>query len=219
MLSLVDRLSKLVKAGFVSRTQVAARPDCQFAIREACIADRAALGEFLTGLSQRARYLRFFSGAPPTSQAMLRILTGGSGCADALVATEDGVIIGHAMASDAAGPAGRHQTEIGVVVADGRRGLGVGSALVRCLLARAQARGATTVVMEVLAENRQVITMVTDHWPAHSREQSGAYLTIHAGLPPSVAGQRPGLRAPLRPAAELPRAEEEWHREQLASVR
>ena len=78
MLSLVDRLSKLVEAGFVSRTQVAAPPDFEFAIREACIADRAALGGFLTGLSQRARYLRFFSGAPPASQAMLRILAGGA---------------------------------------------------------------------------------------------------------------------------------------------
>jgi ribosomal protein S18 acetylase RimI-like enzyme len=170
----------------VSRTQVTAHPAFEYAIREACVADRPALREFLTGLSPRARYLRFFSGAPPTSQAMLAILTGGTGRTDALVATEDGVIIGHAMAGDRAGPGGSDRTEIGVVVADGRRGLGVGSALVRRLLARARARGATGVVMEVLAENRPVIAMVTDHWPVTSREQSGAYLTIHASLPESA---------------------------------
>jgi hypothetical protein len=59
----------------------------------------------------------------------------------------------------------------------------VGSALVRRLISRAQARGTTTVVMEVLAENRQVITMITDHWPVTRRHQSGGYLTIHARIP------------------------------------
>src|SRR6516164_1688345 len=149
----------MANAGFVSRTQVAGHAPFDFEIRQACSTDHAALSEFLIGLSPRVRYLRFFSGAPPTSGAMLRILAGGNGCTDALVATEDGVIIGHAMASDSTGCDG-HRTEIGVVVADGRRGMGVGSALMRCLISRAQTRGATTLVMEVLAENRQVITMI-----------------------------------------------------------
>jgi hypothetical protein len=137
---------------------------------------------------------------------MLRILTGGAGCTDALVATENGVIIGHAMASDATGQDDGRRTEIGVVVADGRRGMGVGSALVRGLLARAQERGATVLVMEVLAENRQVITMITDHWPVTRRDQSGAYLTIHAQLPQPpedkpgaspAAGRVPPARLPV----------------------
>lgn len=127
---------------------------------------------------------------------MLRILTGGSGRTDALVATENGVIIGHGMASDTTGYAGGRRTEIGVVVADGHRGMGVGSALVRGLLARARERGATVLVMEVLAENRQVITMITDHWPVTRRDQSGAYLTIHARLP-----QPPGDKPGASPAA------------------
>lgn len=167
-----------------------------FAVRKALSTDHPALREFLTGLSARVRYLRFFSGAPPVSQAMLRILTGGAGCTDALVATENGEIIGHAMASDATGDGGSHRTEIGVVVADGRRGMGVGSALVRCLLARAQERGATVLVMEVLAENQQVITMITDHWPVTHRDQSGAYLTIHARLPQPARDQPGASPAP-----------------------
>jgi GNAT superfamily N-acetyltransferase len=181
----------MANAGFVSRTQVAVPGRVDFEIREARSADHPALREFLTGLSPRVRYLRFFSGAPPTSGAMLRILTGGSGCTDALVATENSVIIGHAMASDGTGHGGSRRTEIGVVVADGRRGMGVGSALVRGLLARAQERGATVLVMEVLAENQQVITMITDHWPVTRRDQSGAYLTIHAQLPQPL-GDKPG---------------------------
>jgi GNAT superfamily N-acetyltransferase len=131
---------------------------------------------------------------------MLRILTGGVGCTDALVAVENGVIIGHAMASDATGRDG-HRTEIGVVVADGRRGMGVGSALMRCLISRAQTRGATTLVMEVLAENRPVITMITDHWPVTHQDQSGAYLTIHARLPQRRDHEWPDLRAPRLAAA------------------
>ena len=213
----------MANAGFVSRTQGAAHSCFDFEIRQASSTDCAALSEFLAGLSPRVRYLRFFTGAPPTGPAMLRILTGGTGCTDALLATEDGVIIGHAMASDSTGR-GCHRTEIGVVVADGRRGMGVGSALVRCLVSRAQARGATAMVMEVLAENRPVVTMIMDHWAVTRRDQSGAYLTIHARLPQPGDREWPELQAPRLagaepPRAERPRAEEERLSEQFASAR
>lgn len=184
----------------MNRTQVRAPRHAE--IRQACITDRPALAEFLSGLSPRARYLRFFSGAAPASQAMLRILAGGADYIDALVATERGAIIGHAMAADSAGPGG-HLTEVGVVVADGHRGLGLGSALMRLLIARAQARGVTAVVMEVLAENRQVLTMISDHWPGARQEHSGPCLTIHARLP----------------AVPLPRPGQDRHGERLAAAR
>ena len=73
-----------------------------------------------------------------------------------------------------------------MVVADDYRGQGLGSALVRQLVARAEVRGATAVVMEVLAENRQVLTMITDHWPVASQERSGAYITFSARLEPEA---------------------------------
>jgi len=118
---------------------------------------------------------------------MLRILAGGSPRTDVLVATTGtGMIIGHAMAGDRTGPGGTLLTEIGVVVADAYRGQGVGSALVRQLVAQAETRGATAVVMEVLAENRQVLTMIADHWPVASQERSGAYVTFSARLQPGV---------------------------------
>jgi GNAT superfamily N-acetyltransferase len=187
-----------MKAGFVGRTQVGTQRIEHFAIRLPCISDHEPIREFLTALSPRARYLRFFSGAAPASGAMLRILAGGSAHTDVLVATGDGVVIGHAMAGDRTGPGGIRQTEIGVVVADAYRGQGVGSALVRQLLARAQIRGATALVMEVLAENRQVLTMISDHWPVASLERSGAYITFSARLQPEVPS-RPGSE----PGAEL----------------
>jgi GNAT superfamily N-acetyltransferase len=197
----------------VRRTQVDAQRTGNFAIRRPCISDHDGIREFLTGLSPRARYLRFFSGAPPASQAMLRLLTGGGTRTDVLVATMDGVIIGHAMAGDRTGPGGARLTEIGVVVADGHRGRGVGSALVRGLIARAQIRGATALVMEVLAENRQVLTMISDHWPVASQERSGAYLTISARLQPEVPSwPGPELQPAPKPqsAPEAEPAPEPW---------
>jgi hypothetical protein len=130
-----------------------------------------------------------------------------------LLATGDGVIIGHAMAGDRTGPDGTRLTEIGVVVADAYRGRGVGSALVRQLLARAEVRGATALVMEVLAENRQVLTMISDHWPVASQERSGAYITFSARLQPEAPswpgpeprpGPGPGAQSWPDPGSWLP---------------
>jgi GNAT superfamily N-acetyltransferase len=154
----------------------------QIRIRQAGSADREALRDFLTGLSVQTRYLRFFAGTMPTSPAMLRVLAGGRQGVDAIVATRSGVIIGHAMAAYAAGPGGTPVADIGVVVADAWQGRGVGSGLVRTLTARARAHGATTMVMDVLAENRKALTMIADQWPDARHDRSAAQVTIRAGL-------------------------------------
>jgi GNAT superfamily N-acetyltransferase len=200
----------------VNRTQASpGRPE----IREACPADHAALRDFLTGLSLQARYLRFFTGASPTRPAMLRILAGGGERIDVVIAVDGGAIIGHAMACDTAGPGGARATEIGVVVADARQGRGVGSALVRALLARALARGITAVTMDVLPENRQVLAMIADHWPAARRDQSGGGIAIR--VPLAQPGQRrlprPGpRRVPQPDKRRLSRPREERLSERLA---
>ncbi len=160
-------------------------------IRQAGGGDREAIRGFLTGLSPRTRYQRFFTGAPQVNGHMLGIMAGGEDNVDAVVATENGAIIGHAMAVDATGPAGAHTAQIGVVVADACQGRGVGSALMRTLTDRARARGATAMVMDVLAENRQVLTMITDHWPAARYDPSGIYVTIQARLPRSAEDGTP----------------------------
>ena len=189
----------------MSRTQVDA---CQRGpeIRQACYSDHPAIRDFLGGLSLRARYLRFFTGAVSASPAMLRVLAGGGDHIDVVVAIEGGVIIGHAMASDMAGPGGVPVTEIGVVVTDARQGQGIGSALLRTLAARAQSRGISTVTMEVLAENRQVLGMIEHYWPASRQEMSGAYVTVNASLPQPEQRVSPHLR-------------EERHVERLALAR
>jgi predicted N-acetyltransferase YhbS len=167
-------------------------------IRQACSGDREAIKEFLAGLSPRTRYLRFFTGAPTANTATLRRLAGEGENVDAVVATEGGAIVGHAMAADTTGPGGTRVTEIGVAVTDTRQGQGVGTALTRELAARARARGATALAMDVLAENRRVMAMIGAHWPTARYDRSGPYVTVYAGLGRLDGSRRGGSLGPDR---------------------
>jgi GNAT superfamily N-acetyltransferase len=191
----------------VNRTQVDQGPAREAAtIRPPETADLAALGGFFAGLSLRSRVQRFFAPVRP-SPAMIRLAcglagqagggsrTGRAGCTDALVAVHGGVIIGHAMAADRAAdrpgdrpaPPGGLVTEIGVVVADAWQGQGVGSALVRALISRARARGVTSLTMDVLPDNRQMLAMIAAHWTVARRHRSADCVTIQVMLPVPVA--------------------------------
>ena len=167
----------------MNRTQVErARGRAAAAIRPARPADLLALRDFFEALSPQARYLRFFAPTTPSS-ALLDLLCGGDGSADAVLATRDAVIIGHAMASDRDGPRGAWMTDIGVVVADAWQGQGVGSALVQALITSAQARGVTSVAMDVLPGNHQALAMIKGHWPAARAGHTRDYDTICIQLP------------------------------------
>jgi GNAT superfamily N-acetyltransferase len=174
--------SALAWPAWAPRAPWPAWPAGQVRIRQAGSADHAALRDFLTGLSLRTRYLRFFAGALPASPATLQILAGGRPGVDALVATRNGAIIGHAMAVDGAGPNGAAMAEIGVVVADAWQGRGVGSGLLHALAGRARARGATTLAMDVLVENQRVLAMIAARWPAARHDRSAESVTVHARL-------------------------------------
>jgi len=151
------------------------------AIRPAYPEDLAALGEFFAALSPRTRYLRFFGPVTP-STALLRQLCGLPGTIDAVVAVRGGIIVGHAMAADRTDPRGARVTDIGVVVADAWQGRGLGAALMRALVTRAQARGVTLLEMDVLNGNRRVIDMITSHWPAARVERSPDSISIRIRL-------------------------------------
>jgi GNAT superfamily N-acetyltransferase len=201
MLGLVDRLSNSGHAGSVNRTQVdgtvcAAGAAASADIRPVRGSDREAIRDFLAGLSLRTRYLRFFGAIDADTPAMVRLLAGsdpagrpaggdgtGRGYVDALVATEDGTIVGHGMASDGRDPSGARVSEMGVVVADAWQGKGVGTTLTRALAARARARGAAVIVMDVLAENRDMLGVIARNFPAARRDRSGPYVSIRVPLP------------------------------------
>ena len=194
----------------MNRTQIDWAPGRAAEVRRAQSSDLAALSDFFTGLSPRTRSRRFFAPVTPTS-GMLRRLSGGTGNIDAVVAVAGDAIVGHAMAadlagtggdpmSDLAGTGGDPVTEIGVVVADAWQGLGVGAALVRALIARAQTRGVTTLTMDVLPGNRQVLAMILGHWAGARVNRSADCVTVRVRLPgPRV---RPwSASRPWRPGA------------------
>lgn len=171
------------------------------AIRQAQPDDLPALSDFFAGLSAHTRYLRFFGPVTP-SAALLRTLSGCSNSVDALVAARGSVIVGHAMAADRVEPRnsqrlqeprGSRVADIGVVVNDAWQGRGVGSALLRALITGAQARGVTTLEMDVLDGNRQVLAMVTGHWPAARVDRNSDGFAISIRLrqvrsnPPAIA--------------------------------
>jgi GNAT superfamily N-acetyltransferase len=85
-------------------------------------------------------------------------------------------------------------TDIGVVVDDAWQGRGVGAALMRAIVTGAQARGVTLLEMDVLDGNRQVLAMVTGHWPAARVERTPDGLAIRVRLP----------QASVTPAAVTP---------------
>lgn len=151
-------------------------------IRQAQSSDLAALSAFFAGLSPGTRSRRFFAPVTPTS-AMLRRLAGGTGHVDAVVAIAGGDIVGHAMAADRAGSDGDPMTEIGVVVADAWQGRGVGSALTRAVIARARGRGVTSLTMDVLHGNRQVLAMILSHWADARVEDDADCVTVRVPLP------------------------------------
>jgi GNAT superfamily N-acetyltransferase len=178
-LNLVDRLRdrefvKQCKIGWTGGGAAAA-------IRPAYPEDLAALGEFFAALSPRTRYLRFFGPVTP-STALLRQLCGLPGTIDAVVAVRGGIIVGHAMAADRTDPRGARVADIAVVVADAWQGRGLGAALMRALVTRAQARGVTLMEMDVLNGNRRVIDMITSHWPAARVERSPDSISIRIRL-------------------------------------
>ena len=188
----------------MNRTQAGQLPARVSAtIRRPDVADLAALTGFFAGLSLRTRVQRFFAPIRPTA-ALVRLACGLAGDADALVATHDGVIIGHAIAAARPGAPAGQASEIGVVVADAWQHQGVGSALVRALISRAEARGVSSLSMDVLPGNHDVLAMISDHWPAVRTSSGADCVTLMVGLPPAQPPRPPA--APARPRARRRRA-------------
>jgi len=151
-------------------------------IRAAAAADCEAIKSFVAGLSLRARFLRFFSPASPPSSAVLRRMCGAAPTSDVLVATEDGAIVGHAMAVDGVGPDGSATTDLGLVITDRWQNRGVGSEMFRRLAERAAARGMRAAVMDVLPENRQMLSIIDRHWGHAGYEYSAGSVIVRVPL-------------------------------------
>jgi len=120
-------------------------------VRHAIRSDADGLRRFLTGLSTRTAYLRFFTGLGTVQDRMLRWLLPRPPGRVVLLAVRGGEIVGHAMYATVAGDAG--VADLAVVVADAWQRRGLGRRLVRGLLDTAQAHGVREVRFTVLAGN------------------------------------------------------------------
>ncbi|MEV4101305.1 GNAT family N-acetyltransferase [Nonomuraea sp. NPDC049649] len=145
-------------------------------IRTAACEDAERVRSFLTGLSLGTQTLRFFTGVSRPAASMVRALVEVDDVKDALVAVYGGEIVGHAM-SYRGGPA---DVEIAVVVTDRWQGLGLGTRLVDALLGRAAARGARTVGMDVLGDNRRALGMIRRFWPDAKMKVSAGTVEVTA---------------------------------------
>ncbi|NUR85336.1 MAG: GNAT family N-acetyltransferase [Nonomuraea sp.] len=130
-------------------------------IRPARPDDEEPVRRFLTGLSLHTQTLRFFSGVGRPASSLVRTLIAIDEQRDALVATCAGEIVGHAMSYRG----GCADVEVAVVVTDDWQGQGLGRRLINTLLLRASIRGAITVGMDVMGENRRVLGMIRRTWP------------------------------------------------------
>ncbi|MEV4168061.1 GNAT family N-acetyltransferase [Nonomuraea sp. NPDC049709] len=141
-------------------------------IRPARPDDEERIRRFLSGLSLHTQTLRFFTGVSAPAPALVRVLLAVDERRDAIVATTDGgEIVGHAMSFRG----GCTDVEIAVVVTDEWQGRGLGPKLIDTLLLRAFVRGARSVGMDVLGENRRVLRLIRRVWPdARMKVSSGS---------------------------------------------
>jgi GNAT superfamily N-acetyltransferase len=159
-------------------------PGSSFQVGPAGPGDAGRISDFISGLSLRSQFLRFFASVTRPSPSLLRALTGAAGGADVLLATDPaGAVIGHGMAVDRTTADGVQVTDLGLVVADGWQHRGIGSALLALLAERAGRRGTRELAMDVLPGNDRMLDMIGRRWPAAHRELAPGSVRIRVELP------------------------------------
>lgn len=161
-------------------------------IRPAGPCDEERIRRFLAGLSLHTQTLRFFSGIPSPRAGLIRTLLAIDGQRDAIVAERDGEIIGHAMSYRG----GATDVEIAIVVTDDWQGRGLGRRLIGVLLGRAAGRGATTVGMDVLGDNRRVLRIIRRMWPDAKMKVSSGSVEVTAMIQSAVVFAEQGSGGP-----------------------
>ena len=130
-------------------------PPREFAVRPFRAADREAVAALLSRLSPESLYQRFHSAGVRVDGAMLDSVTAGR----ALIAELDGDVVGLASYNGA-------RCELGIVVDDKCRRRGIGNALCRELLHRAERAGVSTVMAIIMHSNHAMLRLLQSlEWP------------------------------------------------------
>ena len=144
--------------------------------------DRAGLAALFKRLSPESRRQRFLGPKPTLSERELTYLTTvDHRWHEALAAVDhrDGTIIGVTRYVRVAGrPA---VADAAIAVADEHHGRGIGTALVRCLIARARVNGFSVLTATTLWENRQARALLRGTG-FHARGSQGAEIDLELEL-------------------------------------
>jgi acetyl coenzyme A synthetase (ADP forming)-like protein len=131
-------------------------------VRPARLADALEIERLLKGLSDRSRWLRFFSGYPNLAKAVQWATEVDYERRYGLVATSgaDGRVVGHAGFERQ--PDHLDRAEVAMEIADDMQGKGLGTILLGQLAEAAHQLGVTVLDAEVLAENHQMVRVFRD---------------------------------------------------------
>ena len=152
----------------------------ELTVRPLSIDDRAAVIDFLRGLTMETMYRRFFS-LPRVDDRLVDLVVHPSECcSDALAAIVDGRIVGLASYDRLADePAA---ADVAVVVGDDWQHHGVGTALMDALARAAWRKGVTRFTAAMLSDNRPVVDFVHRTAPAARLHFDGTELAMDLPL-------------------------------------
>lgn len=139
------------------------RDGSSVAVRVVRAGDEAPLLQFLTNLCANSRRLRFFSGCVDVAAAAHWAAGTPPDRYGLLAHDETGVLVAHAACVQL----DETRAEVAVEVADHLHDRGLGTMLLERLTAIAEERGITTLVAEVLPENRLMLDVFRDGFDAH----------------------------------------------------
>lgn len=148
-------------------------------LRRVADTDRAALTAMVQGLTERERYLRFFTTHPTHMDEWVTSVVEASVDRFTLGAFEGDLMLGVATYIDSPRP---DCAEVAIVVAHGQHHRGVGTILLDALGRIARAKGLRYFIADVLAENREMQTVLTDSgWPCR-RHLDGSVVSVEVDL-------------------------------------
>lgn len=156
--------------------------------------DEAAVDALLSGLDERARFTRWFTGAVDVARQVDWAAHPERTHAVGLLALIDGEVVGHGVLV----PSGEREGEVAFEVAAPWRHHGVAGRLLAALCDAARERGMERLTAEVLAMNHDMLAVFREHGELSERRVDGS-IGVEIALGPAPTAPAPAPPAP--PAA------------------
>jgi GNAT superfamily N-acetyltransferase len=176
------------------------RDGARVRIRQGHRSDRGLLLRGFERLSRESRYRRFLAPMPELSEEAVRYLTEiDHHDHEAIIGLDEETGEGIGVARYVRDPKRPDTAELAVTVIDDWQARGVGTLLVEVLSARAREEGITTFTALMLAENDDMMDMLSHLGPVRIVDQEAG--TIEIEMPIPAIGLAPALKKLLRIAA------------------